>query len=159
MPNIVPANTQGLPAINRRRLLGGIAAVSTASAVAGTSTTMATTYEPPASDNLDALPISALWVRAIELAHDLSEILDRLNADGDATMVEVHAGKSGHARVHFREALPNDARGMLAHYAACYRQTAQSIEPDVTEWSHVIYADAGVDCRFALIGNRKAVRS
>ncbi|MCO5083887.1 MAG: hypothetical protein M9955_19795 [Rhizobiaceae bacterium] len=159
MPNIVPANAQGLPDINRRRLLGNIAGLTAASAVAGATAATAATYEPPASDNLDALPISALWVRAIELAHDLSEILDRLNADGDATMVEIHAGESGHARVHFREALPNDARGMLAYYAACYRQTAQAIEPDVTEWSHVIYADAGVDCRFALIGNRKAVRS
>lgn len=159
MSNTVPANAQGLPEINRRGLLTGIAAVPVA-AVAGASATLAAAHEAVEPElDLDALPIGALWVRAIELAHDLSEILDRLNAEGDTTMVEVHAGKSGHARVHFREALPTDARGMLAYYAACYRQTAQAIEPDMTDWSHVIYADEGVDCRFALIGNRKAVRS
>jgi len=34
MPNTVPANAQGLPAINRRRLLGSIAAASAASVAA-----------------------------------------------------------------------------------------------------------------------------
>lgn len=48
MPNTVPANAQGLPAINRRHLLGGIAAVSTASAVAGGSVALATSVEATA---------------------------------------------------------------------------------------------------------------
>ena len=46
MPNTVPANAQGLPAINRRRLLGGIVAVSSASAVAGASAATAAAYQP-----------------------------------------------------------------------------------------------------------------
>jgi ABC-type glycerol-3-phosphate transport system substrate-binding protein len=46
MPNIVPANTEGLPAINRRRLLGGIGAVSSAAAVAGASAATAAAYQP-----------------------------------------------------------------------------------------------------------------
>jgi hypothetical protein len=48
MPNTVPANAQGLPAINRRHLLGGIAAVSTASAVAGGSVALVTSVEATA---------------------------------------------------------------------------------------------------------------
>lgn len=36
-----------VPEINRRRLLGGIAAASTASAVAGSSVAIAATYETP----------------------------------------------------------------------------------------------------------------
>ena len=54
MPNTVPANAQGLPAINRRRLLGGIAAVSTASAVAGGSGAVAATAEAPVGNTVDA---------------------------------------------------------------------------------------------------------
>ncbi len=43
MPNPVPAAAEGLPEINRRRLLGGIVAASTASAVAGGSVALAAT--------------------------------------------------------------------------------------------------------------------
>lgn len=40
------ANAEGLPEINRRRLLGGIAAASAASAVAGATAAAAASYEP-----------------------------------------------------------------------------------------------------------------
>ncbi len=47
MPNIVPAAAEGMSEINRRRLLGGIALASAASAVAGGSAALAATHEPP----------------------------------------------------------------------------------------------------------------
>lgn len=146
--------------ITRRTALRGIASVP---AIFGGSVAFEAAAESAVAPiaahvDLDALPIGALWSRAIAMAHDLSDILDRLTPEGDL-MVEVHAAKSGHARVGFRDAIPNDARGMLDHYAACYRQTAQAIDPDVTEWSHVTWADDDVDTRFFLAGCRKAVQS
>lgn len=46
MPNPVQAAAEGMPAINRRRLLGGIVAASAASAVAGGSVAFAATVQP-----------------------------------------------------------------------------------------------------------------
>ncbi|MCB1469259.1 MAG: hypothetical protein KDK08_19445, partial [Rhizobiaceae bacterium] len=53
MSNIVPAAAEGLPEMNRRRLLGGIAA-STASAVVGGSAAIAATYETPLTELIAA---------------------------------------------------------------------------------------------------------
>ena len=69
MPNTVPANTQGLPAINRRRLLGGIAAVSTASAVAGGSGAVAATAEAPVGNTVDAGLLALQRVARIDMCH------------------------------------------------------------------------------------------
>lgn len=74
MPNYtVPANAEGLPAINRRRLLGGIAAVSTASAVAGASAAAASAVTPSEPEHP--------WDKARRLADELAEVL----AEGDGS--------------------------------------------------------------------------
>lgn len=105
----------------------------------------------PIVADLDSLPVGALWPLAIELAHDLSALMDRIDP---MTMVEVHGGKSGHARVNFRETYPNDPRKMLARVADTYKSVAMSIEPDVTDWSHCIWSDGEETCRFFLTGMR-----
>ena len=94
MPNIVPAAAQGLPEVNRRRLLGGIAGLTAASAVAGASAATAATYEP--------LPHEPAVVRVHKLADELSLAMDEWmddisHPDHERQLWQAHVYPQSHA--------------------------------------------------------------
>jgi hypothetical protein len=89
MPNSVLATAEGTSEINRRRLLGGLATVTAASATVGATAAIAATYE----ESPETEPLHP-WERARNLAAELSAVL----SEGDGAW----GGPGGHwlAEVH-----------------------------------------------------------
>ncbi|MEZ5782725.1 MAG: hypothetical protein R3D70_14100 [Rhizobiaceae bacterium] len=87
MPNIVPAAAEGMPEINRRRLLGGMVAASTASAVAGSSVAIAATYEKPLAE------LIAAHKQALEASELAWAVLDDIDEANDIPVPKVQYGR------------------------------------------------------------------
>ena len=137
--------------ISRRALVGLAASAATAGACAMAATGAA---EPDLAD----LPDSELWPHAMQLAQDLSKILDRLSDNGSLA-VSVYGGKSGTARVKFREAEPfNDARALVKYYQKMLVASVEAIEGTELDWLGVGAVDEDANAlRFCLTAfQRKA---
>lgn len=106
--------------------------------------------------DLDAIPVSALWPRAIELAHDLSLILDRLSDDGTLA-VRVYAKNAGIARVNFSEAEPfHDARALVGYYQKRLVASVEAVEGQPLDWFDAEAVDDDANgLRFCLMGHHR----
>lgn len=110
----------------------------------------------PAQLDLDTIPVSALWPRAIELAHDLSLILDRLSDDGTLA-VRVYAKNAGIARVNFSEAEPfHDARALVGYYQKRLVASVEAVEGQPLDWFDAAAVDDDANLlRFCLMGEHR----
>jgi hypothetical protein len=82
MPNHVPAAAEGLPAINRRSLLGGLAAASAASA-AGATAVVAATHDPTLVEPARARVNRLADELSVALGDWMAEEEQRLRAAGN----------------------------------------------------------------------------